>query len=214
MTAPSGMEACEGGVLPVITMDLLTPNLADITPEGLSLTGDITGDEIGLTREDTNLSGALAVGLDLTKVEQTVCVTGVIEGTAVRECVRCLKDFEEPMAFSLRVVFEPEPKAKSKSGGAAAKRVDARRKQAEPVEEELDETGDEIYHYQGDRLDLAPMLREQVILSAPMHPLCKEDCAGLCAHCGKDLNEGPCQCPVEPERNPFHVLRGLKTELN
>ncbi len=214
MTAPSGMETLEGGVLPVIIMDLLTPNLADITPEGLSLTGDITGDEIGLTREDTNLSGALAVGLDLTKVEQTICVTGVIEGTAVRECVRCLKDFEEPMAFSLRVVFEPEPNAKPKAGALAAKRVDARRKQAEPVQLETDETGDEIYHYQGDRLDLAPMLREQVILSAPMHPLCKEDCAGLCAHCGKDLNEEPCQCPVEPERSPFHVLRGLKTELN
>jgi len=214
VTAPSGMKVCEGGVSPEITMDLLTPNLADITPEGLSLTGDITGDEIGLTREDTNLSGALAVGLDLTRVEQTVCVTGVIEGTAVRECVRCLKDFEEPMAFSLRVVFEPEPKAKPKAGVPAAKRVDARRKQAEPVEEAPDEAGDEIYPYQGDRLDLAPMLREQVILVAPMHPLCKDDCAGLCAHCGKDLNEGPCQCPAEPERNPFHVLRGLKTELN
>ena len=206
------MKAWEGGASREITMDLLTPNLADITPEGLSLTGDVTGDEIGLTREDTNLSGPLAVGLDLTKVEHTICVTGVIEGSAVRECVRCLKDFEEPLAFSLRVVFEPEPKAKPKTVTPAAKRVDLRRKQAEPVEAELEEAGDEIYHYQGDHLELAPMLREQVILSAPMHPLCKDDCPGLCAHCGKDLNEGPCQCPVEPASNPFHVLRGLKTE--
>lgn len=206
------MKAWDGGASPEITMDLLTPNLADITPEGLSLTGDVTGDEIGLSREDAILSGPLAIGLDLTKVENTVCVTGVIEGTAVRECVRCLKDFEEPVAFSLRVVFEPEPKAKPKAGAPATKRVDARKKQPEPVEAEADETGDEIYHYQGDQLDLAPMLREQVILSAPMHPLCKDDCAGLCAHCGKDLNEGLCQCPVEPASNPFHVLRGLKTE--
>lgn len=203
----------EGGASPDITMNLLTPNLADITPEGLSLTGDVSGDEIGLAPEDTRLHGPLAVGLDLTKVEQTVCVTGVIEGTAVRECVRCLKDFEAPVAFSLRVVFEPEPKAKPKSGAPAAKRVDLRRKQVEPAEAESGETDDDLYHYQGDQLDLAPMLREQVILSAPMHPLCKDDCAGLCAHCGRDLNEGPCQCPVEPASNPFHVLRGLKSEL-
>lgn len=202
------MNGWEDGASPASTMDLLTPHLADITPEGLSLTGDVTADELDLAETDTRLDGPVAVGLDLTKVERTVCVTGVIEGTAVRQCVRCLKEFSEPLAFSLRVVFEPEPKAVP----PAAKRGEQRKKAAEPVDVEVEETDDEIYHYQGDQLELAPMLREQIILSAPMHPLCHEDCAGLCAHCGKDLNDGPCQCPAEPTTNPFHVLRSVKTE--
>lgn len=189
-------------------MDLLTPHLADITADGLSLTGEVTAEELGLTEADTRLEGALAVGLDLTKVERTVCVTGVVEGTAIRECVRCLTKFSEPLAFALRVVYEPEPK----SVPPAAKRVDHRKKAVEPVVVEPDETDDEIYHYEGDHLELVPMLREQVILSDPMHPLCQDDCAGLCPHCGKNLNEGRCACPEEAPTTPFQVLRSLKTE--
>ncbi len=189
-------------------MDLLTPHLADITADGLSLTGEVTAEELGLTEADTQLEGALAVGLDLTKVERTICVTGVVEGTAIRECVRCLTKFSEPLAFALRVVYEPEPKAVP----PAAKRVDHRKKAVEPADVEPDETDDEIYHYEGDHLELVPMLREQVILSDPMHPLCKDNCAGLCPHCGKNLNEGRCACPEEAPTTPFQVLRSLKTE--
>lgn len=193
---------------PEIMMDLLTPHLADISADGLSLTGDVTAEDIGLTDEDAQLDGVLAVGLDLTKVERTVCVTGVVEGTAIRECVRCLTRFSEPLAFALSVVYEPEPKAVP----PVAKRVDHRKKTVEPEDVSSDETGDEIYHYEGDHLELGPMLREQVILSSPMHPLCKDTCAGLCPHCGSNLNERRCACPEETPANPFQVLRNLKTE--
>jgi len=202
------MKGWGAGVLPEIMMDLLTPHLADISADGLSLTGDVTAEDIGLTDGDTRLDGPLAVGLDLTKVERTVCVTGVVEGTAIRECVRCLTHFSEPLAFALRVVYEPEPKPVPPS----AKRVDHRKKAVEPEDIEAGETDDEIYHYEGDQLELASMLREQVILSDPMHPLCKDACAGLCPHCGSNLNEGRCACPEEAPANPFQVLRSVKTE--
>lgn len=188
-------------------MDLLTPKIADITDEGLSLSGDVTADELALTETDALLSGPLAVGLDLRAVEGTVCVTGVVEGAAVRQCVRCLKDFEERIAFSLRVAYERE----SKAPPPVAKRDDARKKKSTPpVEVEPEETNDDIYHYAGDHLELAPMLREQLILATPMHPLCTADCLGLCLRCGKDLNTGPCGCAVEPPSGPFQVLRKLK----
>ena len=55
------------------------------------------------------------------------------------------------------------------------------------------------------------MLREQLILASPMHPLCAEGMfLGLCARCGKDLNEGPCRCGEEPTGSPFQVLRTMK----
>ena len=208
MSERDGMKAWGAGQSPEIMMDLLTPHLADITADGLSLTGDVTAEEIGLTEADQQLDGTLAVGLDLTKVERTICVTGVVEGTAIRECVRCLTNFSEPLAFALHVVYEPEPKAVP----PAAKRVDHRKKAVEPEDVEPDETDDEIYHYEGDHLELAPMLREQVILSNPMYPLCKNDCAGLCPHCGKNLNEGRCACTDEAPATPFQVLRNLNTE--
>jgi uncharacterized protein len=190
-----------------MTMDLLAPKIADITDEGLSLSGDVTAEELGLTEADALLSGPLAVGLDLRAVDETVCVTGVVEGTAIRQCVRCLKDFEEPIAFSVRVAYEREPK----SPPSVPKREDSRKKKPTPiVAVEPEEHNDDTYHYVGDQVELAPMLREQLILVAPMHPLCTEDCLGLCPRCGKDLNAGPCRCAVEPTGSPFDILRKLK----
>jgi uncharacterized metal-binding protein YceD (DUF177 family) len=46
-------------------------------------------------------------------------------------------------------------------------------------------------------LDLRQPLREQILLTLPMHPLCRPDCKGLCSTCGHNLNEGPCNCSTE-----------------
>lgn len=43
-------------------------------------------------------------------------------------------------------------------------------------------------------IDLGPDIREEIILAYPIKPLCKADCRGLCAKCGKNLNEGGCSC--------------------
>lgn len=194
-----------GGAQVGIAMNLLTPKIAEITAEGISLSGDVTGEELGLTDAGVSIRGTLAVGLDLRAVERTMCVTGVVEGTAIRQCVRCLKDFDDPMTFSVRVAYEREIKATT----PAAKRDDLRRKKPAGENEPADQN-DDVYYYAGDHLELAPMLREQVILTSPMHPLCREQCLGLCARCGKDLNEGPCHCAAEEGNHPFHTLRSAK----
>ncbi len=188
------------------TMDLLTPLLADITDDGLSLVGEVTAEELGLTDDDAAARGPLAVSLDLTNVEGLVAVTGVLEGTILRECVRCLKQYEDPLAFSVRAAFIPEPKPASKH----PKRVDPRKAREEAAAAEEEEDLDDQYQYQGNRLDLAPMLREHVILAAPMQPICSDECLGLCARCGKNLNEGPCQCAVEPPIPTFRVVQSMK----
>jgi len=56
--------------------------------------------------------------------------------------------------------------------------------------------------------DLAPYVREAVILEEPIQLLCREECRGLCSHCGADLNQGPCGCGTagDARREP---LRGL-----
>lgn len=50
------------------------------------------------------------------------------------------------------------------------------------------------------KLDIDELVTRCFILELPMTDLCSEDCLGLCSQCGKDLNEGPCQCkkPVDP----------------
>jgi uncharacterized protein len=45
-------------------------------------------------------------------------------------------------------------------------------------------------------LDLTEAIRQYTLLAIPMKPLCHKDCAGLCPSCGKNLNQGPCDCPT------------------
>jgi len=45
-------------------------------------------------------------------------------------------------------------------------------------------------------IDLTEAIRQYALLSTPMKPLCREDCAGLCPQCGQNLNQGPCDCSV------------------
>jgi uncharacterized protein len=58
-------------------------------------------------------------------------------------------------------------------------------------------------------VDLAPAVREEVLLAVPRFLLCREDCRGLCPRCGQDLNAGPCGCaPVTDPR--WQALESLK----
>lgn len=44
-------------------------------------------------------------------------------------------------------------------------------------------------------VDLDNIIRQYLLAWAPMRPLCRDDCAGLCPRCGADLNEERCACP-------------------
>lgn len=63
-------------------------------------------------------------------------------------------------------------------------------------------------------LDLAPLLREEMLLGMPINVLCKPDCAGLCPNCGQNLNDGPCDCGQDDIDPRFAALKALKDDLN
>ena len=51
-----------------------------------------------------------------------------------------------------------------------------------------------VVYVEDHELDTEPLLFEQVQINIPMKPLCRPECAGLCPHCGADLNAGACSC--------------------
>ena len=191
----------------VATMDKLNLPIADITPQGLSLACEATAEELGLNEADERLAGPLSIHLELSSHETDFSVSGSLDGMAVRQCVRCLREFEDPLSMTVYADFvrQIEPRTKPAVGMNRGERE----KRASEADADIPETDeeDEIYYYQGDHIDLAPMLREQIILAAPIQPLCSENCAGLCPRCGQNLNEERCTCAPEPVNNPFRVLR-------
>jgi uncharacterized protein len=197
-----------------MTMGALTPLVSDITAEGLSLVEEATAEELELAEADATLRGPISVSLDLRQADEMIAVTGVLEGTVVRQCVRCLKDYDDALAFSVHAAFAREGKD-SKVGTRQSKAGESRKARPGSLKAETDieaeDEGDDRYFYQGDHIELAPMLREHIILASPMQPLCRENCAGLCARCGKDLNEGLCQCPVQAPSTAIRVIRSTKS---
>ena len=78
-------------------------------------------------------------------------------------------------------------------------------------EEGLPEEQEIEYIDAENRVDILPAIMAALVLEAPFAPLHDERCAGICATCGADLNEGPCDCDQEQpgEDHPFSVLKGL-----
>jgi len=69
------------------------------------------------------------------------------------------------------------------------------------------------YAFTGETIDLTGMLEDNIVLSLPQRHLCSEDCKGLCARCGVDLNTGQCECKDEiDESNPFYGLSKLNQD--
>jgi len=77
--------------------------------------------------------------------------------------------------------------------------------EAETIELEEPETA----AYRNHELDLTELLRQQMLVSLPMQPLCREECRGLCPTCGANLNTGRCGCPAEEAETPFSKLKSL-----
>ncbi len=59
-------------------------------------------------------------------------------------------------------------------------------------------------------IDITEDVRQTVLIAVPLKLLCREDCLGLCPHCGKDLNEGPCGCTTVEVDSRWDKLRALQ----
>lgn len=58
-----------------------------------------------------------------------------------------------------------------------------------------DDTDDpDIFHYEGEEVELKDIILEFLLLELPMRGQCSEECKGLCPYCGCDLNVEQCQC--------------------
>jgi len=80
-------------------------------------------------------------------------------------------------------------------------------------EHELKEGETEIGFYEGEAITLEDVLKEQVLLATPVKSLCKEECKGLCPHCGRNRNEEECRCEAEFEDPRWAALGEIRKKL-
>jgi uncharacterized protein len=110
----------------------------------------------------------VALRLRLESVMEGVLVSGELDVPVVGSCARCLDPIEDTLSLDLQELFAYE---------------------GSTTEETSEE--DEVRRVEGDHLDLEPLVRDTVVLSLPLAPVCTEDCAGLCVDCGQRLDDLP-----------------------
>ncbi|MFI1868435.1 YceD family protein [Streptomyces jumonjinensis] len=115
--------------------------------------------------------------LRLESVMEGVLVTGTARASAEGECVRCLEPLRLAAAADFQEMFT-YPDADARGRGRAA----------EPGDDAEDE---DSLSLEDGLFDLEPVLRDAVVLALPMQPVCRENCAGLCAQCGIRLDDDP-----------------------
>jgi uncharacterized protein len=132
------------------------------------------------------------LSLRITRDGSTIVVTGRAEVDAGRTCDRCLSPFTEELAIDLREVFHLADRPM-------------------PAGEDDD---DEVHFVDRrvTRLDLAPLIRQRILLELPMKSLCREDCRGLCPTCGVNRNEVRCECAVDPADSRWRALEQLRRD--
>jgi uncharacterized protein len=131
------------------------------------------------------------------KVSGRVHVEGGFVETVKAPCKRCLKDVERefPVDFKLRMI--PEAELEPEDDDEDQKPTRRHRQKAEddgqgPESASFDLDQIDAEPFDGKTIDLDPIVREQVLLALPVAVLCRDDCKGLCAECGQDLNEKDC----------------------
>lgn len=70
--------------------------------------------------------------------------------------------------------------------------------------------GAEFTFFESRQIELEPVAAEELVLALPQFPLCSEDCKGLCAHCGRNLNSGPCDCRMDVVDPRWQKLKEIK----
>ncbi|MFP4687955.1 MAG: YceD family protein [bacterium] len=148
-------------------------------------------EEYGLDIDRARLAGGLEVNGELHHVgDGIIRLRGTYRVKLEINCSRCLKPEIESRFKGIKGVFVP-------SG----------------YEAEVDMEGDEYRaEYEENSLSLWDILRQDILLSIPMQPLCTDECKGLCPVCGQDLNEKDCGHKTESVDPRLEALKDIEIE--
>ena len=132
---------------------------------------DPHGDNSGLLE-----AGAVSIDADIvaTHTNPGAYLEGSADASLEAICSRCLIPIETPVHADFAEQYF------AKFGVAAGESLGEAPTDAKSIGSDF-------------KIDLTPLLREELILATPIAPLCRPDCEGLCAVCGDDLNQRPHQ---------------------
>lgn len=148
--------------------------------------------EIDLDGEAVLLTDKASLVGEMFRSERGAQLDGHLNGTLSLDCTRCVEPMAKTLDLDFRAIF-----------------VDASSPNAAEEHEVKEEALDESFVEDG-RIDLAEVVREQILLALPEQIFCREDCLGLCPKCGANLNLIDCSCASDEVDPRWAALKSLK----
>ena len=164
----------------------------DIGAEGVDVDLPVTAPWLSAQCPDVEASpgpGGLAFRGHLEQSGQDYLLRGQLAGSLTTVCSRCLEPADLPLDVPVSVVY-----------------VEKEREDSDDEEDQLD--APDVLTFEDGVIDLAPEVRDEILLALPVSVLCRPECAGLCPVCGGNRNAKACDC-VEREGAKVSKLAGL-----
>ncbi len=168
-------------------------DIEDIGDEGLNVDFVKNPSYFDFRDRDFKIVKDVAINCTLTRCDEVIYLNGQTFTSVELTCSRCLDNFTDEISTEFSVEYLPE------------KGESSDKEKLELIESDLN-----ISYYAGDKIDILPTVRDQILLSISIKPLCKENCLGLCPHCGQNLNIIKCNCKEDDIDERLAVLKKIK----
>ena len=170
-------------------------DIDDIADGGMGFKFDIEKSLVGIEQDDCRLAEGVKIQGILTRMKKEIFLRGRAETRLWLTCSRCLSEVNFQIDTLLLGRFVPKTSEIAQ-------------------DHELNNEEAETEYYTENKINIAHFVHDAILLDAPMVSLCKEDCKGLCANCGRNLNELICHCLKEELIDPrLEILTQLKDQL-
>jgi uncharacterized protein len=157
-------------------------NVSQLLRDPIGSTRDYQIDEVADIAGDGK-SHKIQGECNLLRTQRSILVKCALDTEVEFTCGRCLGRFRHPLKINFEEEFLPT--------------VDATSGMPLPPPDDAGAFTIDEQHI----LDLTEAVRQYSLMAIPIKALCREDCAGLCQTCGKNLNEGTCDCAA-PDIDP------------
>ncbi len=138
---------------------------------------------------ELSIEGNVQLEATLSRQGANVFVEGKVTFVQGLECSRCATPISVQRTEEVKAIYLPHAPSDD--------------------DLELSESDLDILYYEGDIDDLEQPVRDAVVLSVPLRPLCDPECKGLCPGCGANLNDEKCACTLRPVDPRWKALEEL-----
>ena len=176
-----------------LTGGLMRIEVENLTEKAEPFSHAYAPEEVELDDEGARLVAPAEVEASASRKGEEVRLRGTIKTEVELLCDRCAAPTRTPLEVEFDTSFIPQAVA----AGAE--------ENVELLPEDL-----VVAAFEGDAVDVAELVREQILLALPSRRLHSEDCKGLCQKCGADLNAGPCSCGQSESDPRWAALAGWK----